>query len=296
MTEAGIIGLGAMGQGMARNIMAAGITLTGFDLSDTARARFASAGGRPVDGAAEAARGQDLLLIMVATADQARAALFTGGAAEALSPGGVVVLSSTISPADAREIAEELSQMGRMMLDAPVSGGQVGADAGTLTVMSAGPEEAYERAKPLLDAISAKLYWLGKEPGLGATYKVVHQLAAGIHLVAAAELMALGVKAGCDAATLFNIVTGAAGHSWMLGDRGPRMMQADPEVTSTVEIFLKDLGLVVDTGAATGTPLPLAGAALEMLQKAAALGHGRADDSAVVRAYEAATGIKVHEN
>ncbi|GGE58371.1 NAD(P)-dependent oxidoreductase [Actibacterium pelagium] len=295
MVKASIIGLGAMGQGMARNILSAGIALTGFDLYAPARASFAEAGGIPAESAAEAAAGQDLALVMVATADQAEAALFDNGAADALAPGAVVVLSSTVAPESARMIAARLVEMGHMMLDAPVSGGQVGADAGTLTVMASGPDAAFERAAPLLEAVSKTVYRLGAEPGLGATYKVVHQLAAGVHLVAAAELMALGVKAGCDAQTLYQIVSGAAGNSWMFGDRAPRMMQAEPEVTSTIDIFRKDVGLVLETGQAAGVDLPMTEAAFAVLEQAGAMGLGRNDDSAVVRVYEKQTGKPVHD-
>jgi 3-hydroxyisobutyrate dehydrogenase len=294
MTTAAIIGLGAMGQGMSRNILNAGIALQGFDLFEKARVAFETLGGTACATAAEACDGQDLVLVMVATADQAKAALFESGAAATLAPNAVVVLSSTIAPKDARDIAGQLNEMGHMMIDAPVSGGQVGAEAGTLTIMAAGPDAAFDRAMPLLDAVSKKVYRLGTAAGLGSTYKTVHQLAAGVHLVAAAELMALGTKAGCDAQTLFDIVHGAAGNSWMFADRAPRMMEADPAITSTVDIFRKDVGLVLDLGKDVGVDLPLSAAAFEMLEQAGEMGLGREDDSTVVRVYEAMTGKKVH--
>ena len=231
---------------------------------------------------------------MVATALQAEAALF-GGVTEALDPGAVVVLSSTVAPSEARAIAARLFDAGHVMLDAPVSGGQVGADSGALTIMASGPDAAFERAGTLLAAVSKKVHRLGDEPGLGATYKVVHQLAAGVHLVAAAELMAFGVKAGCDPERLLDIVSGSAGQSWMMDDRAPRMMQAEAVPTSTVDIFIKDLGLVVQTARDTGAPVPLAAAAYQMMVGAGGMGLGRADDSAVIRAYEALTGCKIHQ-
>ena len=291
-----IIGLGAMGQGMARNILRSGIALKGFDLSDAACAAFMANGGVACDTAAEAAQGCDLLLVMVATANQARAALFDGGVTDTLAPGAIVVLSSTISPIDARQISAQLETTGHLLLDAPVSGGQVGADAGTLTIMASGSQAAFDRAMPLLNAVSKTVNRLGDTPGMGSTYKVVHQLAAGVHLVAAAELMALGAKSGCDPQTLYDIVSGAAGNSWMFSDRAPRMMQADPAVTSTVDIFVKDLGLVIETAEANGISLPLVETAFHRLQETQALGLGREDDSAVVRLYEAQSGKKVHES
>lgn len=285
-----------MGMGMARNILGAGVALHGYDLSADARGAFQSLGGTAFDDAAEAVRGCDLLLIMVVNAEQAHAALFETGVTDALKPGTTVMLSSTVAPSDARALAAALQAAGHMMLDAPVSGGKVGAEAGTLTVMAAGPETAFARAAAVLKAISKQVHRLGDTPGMGATYKVVHQLAAGVHLVAAAELMALGAKAGCDPHRVFEIVSSSAGQSWMFDDRVPRMLEADPQVTSSVEIFIKDLGLVLQTGGENAVPLPLSAAAHQMLLAAAGLGHGQEDDSMVVRAYEALIGKTVHES
>lgn len=285
-----IIGLGAMGLGMARNILKAGVAMTGYDLSPEARQRFADAGGTACDTPEKAAQDATLLLVMVVNADQARAVLFETDVAKMLAPGAVVMLSSTVAPSDARDIAARLSKLGLILLDAPVSGGQVGAEAGTLTVMASGPEAAFDRASDVLDAISGIVHRLGDAPGQAATYKVVHQLAAGVHLAVAAELMALGSKAGCDPQTLYDIVTNAAGQSWMMTDRVPRMLSEDPPVASSVDIFIKDLGLVLQTGKDAGVPLPLSAAAYQMFTAASAMGHGREDDSRVVRAYEALMG------
>ena len=280
---AGILGLGAMGQGMARNIMGAGIPLRGFDISADARGRFAGAGGQTGKDAGVLA-GCDILLVMVADASQVEAGLF-GGVLEALAPDALVILSSTIAPSDVRAFAKRVRETGRSLLDAPVSGGQAGADAGTLTIMASGADQDFERAAPLLTAVSKVVHNLGDAPGLGATYKVVHQLAAGVHLVAAAELLAFGQQAGCDPQRLFDIVSGAAGQSWMLNDRGPRMLSPGGDVTSSVDIFIKDLGLVVQTAAEAGADVPLAAAAYDKMKMAKSMGLGRDDDSAVIRAY-----------
>ena len=293
MDKTAIIGLGAMGLGMAGNILQAGIALTGYDIAPAARERFAALGGDPSETAAGAASGAGLLLVMVVNADQARTVLFDSGAAHALAPSATVVLSSTIAPSDARDIAARLNALCHHMLDAPVSGGQVGARAGTLTVMASGPDEAFARAGSLLAAVANTVHRLGGEAGIGSTYKVVHQLAAGVHLVAAAEYMALGARAGCDPRKLHEIVSSSAGQSWMADDRVPRMMEDEPSVTSTVDIFVKDLGLVMQAGRDVSAPLPLAAAAHQMLLAASGLGHGKQDDSAVVKAYEALTGKPV---
>ena len=290
-----LIGLGAMGLGMARNILAAGIPLRGFDLSATALDAFTALGGVALDSAASAAADCEVVMLMVVDAVQIRTALFDSGVADAMRPGGVVVMTSTISPGDARDIAGRSDEIGLMAIDAPVSGGQVGAEAGTLTIMASGADAAFDRAEPVLSAIAGKVYRLGTENGTGATYKVVHQLAAGVNLAAAAELMALGAKAGCDPATLFEIVNRSAGNSWMLENRGPRMMEQCPAVTSAVDLFVKDIGLALDLGGSSKIPLPLAAAAHQMFVGASAMGHGTDDDSLVIRAYEALSGAPVHK-
>ena len=291
-----VIGLGAMGLGMARNILKSGEAVHGFDIAEAARQRLDAAGGTSFSSAREAAEGCSLAVLMVVNGAQARTVLFEDGVAGALEAGSVVMLSATVAPTEVREIATGLSAFGHRLLDAPVSGGQVGAEAGTLTVMASGPPDAFDRAAKVFDAVAAKVYRLGDEPGMGATYKVVHQLAAGVHLAAAAELLALGTKAGCDPETLLEIVGKSAGASWMMGDRGPRMLQDDPAVRSAVDIFIKDLGLVLQTGRDSQVPLPLSAAAHQMFLAAASLGHGRNDDSMVVRAYEALTGKRVSIN
>ena len=290
-----LIGLGAMGLGMARNILAAGIPLRGFDLSATALDAFTALGGVALDSAASAAADCEVVMLMVVDAVQIRTALFDSGVADAMRPGGVVVMTSTISPVDARDIAGRSNEIGLMAIDAPVSGSQVGAEAGTLTIMASGADAAFDRAEPVLSAIAGKVYRLGTENGTGATYKVVHQLAAGVNLAAAAELMALGAKAGCDPATLFEIVNRSAGNSWMLENRGPRMMEQCPAVTSAVDLFVKDIGLALDLGGGSKIPLPLAAAAHQMFVGASAMGHGTDDDSLVIRAYEALSGAPVHK-
>lgn len=290
----GIVGLGSMGLGMAKNALDAGLSVKGFDIFETACRAFSDAGGEAVDSVAEAARDVDILLLMVVNARQAKDVLFgQGGAAAAARKSTVVTVCSTIAPKDARDIGERLSALGLLPLDAPVSGGKVGADAGTLTIMASGPKAAFDRARPLLEAISGTLYEVGEAPGLGATYKVVHQLAAGVHLAAAAELMAFGAKAGCDPEVLFEIVSKSTGRSWMFMDRVPHILEGDFTPRSMVDIFVKDLGLVMETGAETRTPLPIASAAHQLFLAASAMGHGRIDDSAVVKVYESATGVPV---
>ncbi len=291
---AGVIGLGSMGFGMAKNILAAGIKVVAHDLSEPARERFKEAGGCVHDSAEEVARAADILLLMVVNADQVHDVLFgTDNIARVLSPGNVVMLCCTIAPDDAETIGASLTAMNLLPLDAPVSGGKVGADAGTLTIMASGSPKAFQTAEPILDAIADTVHRLGERPGLGSTYKVVHQLAAGVHLAAAAEVMAFGAKAGCNVHTLFEIISSSSGQSWMLNDRVPRMLDDDYQPRSTVDIFVKDLGLVIDTARSIRMPLPLGASAHQQFLAASSAGLGEIDDAGVVKVYEMVTGVPI---
>ncbi|BDU38349.1 L-threonate dehydrogenase [Vibrio nigripulchritudo] len=285
--QVSLIGLGSMGQGMARNIIGSGIALRGYDVSPDALSRFQSIGGSPCSSVSDAAEYCDLLVLMVVNAAQAEEVLFAQGAAKNMAKNGVVMLCSTVSPSDTRKIAAQLTSYNLVLLDAPVSGGKVGADSGTLTVMASGCEHAFKQADGVLNAISKKVHQLGIDPGMASTYKVVHQLAAGVHLVTAAELIALGAKAGCDVKILFDIVSTSAGNSWMFSDRVPHMLDEDFTPRSMVDIFVKDLDLVLQTGKDLQAALPLSSAAHQMLVAASGMGHGKLDDSAVVKVYEA---------
>ena len=286
-----VVGLGSMGSGMADNIRAAGIDVVAHDISEPARERFRAAGGAVAPSAAEAARAADVLVLMVVDAAQAAAVLFgADGVVSTLPRASVVMLCCTIAPGDVVAICDRLAVTGHMWLDAPVSGGRTGAESGNLTIMASGSPDAFARAEPVLDAVATKVYRLGDRPGLGATYKVVHQLAAGVHLAAAAEVMAFGAKAGCDPHTLFEIVSRSSGQSWMLTDRVPHMLDDDFRPRSTVDIFVKDLGLVIDTARDVRMPLPLGASAHQQFLAASAAGFGAIDDAGVVKVYELMAG------
>jgi 3-hydroxyisobutyrate dehydrogenase len=287
----GFVGLGAMGMPMALNLVRAGHAVRAFDVSERARAGFAESGGEAGTSVAGAAEGAEVLAIMVATAAQAEAVL--DEALPALPAGAAVLLHSTVAPAFAAALGERLAAAGHPFLDAPVSGGTVGAEAGKLNVMASGPEAAFEAAAPVLAAVAARTYRLGERPGVGSTVKLVNQLLAGVHIVAACEAMALGVRAGAEARTLFEVISNSAGNSWMFGNRVPHILERDFAPLSAVEIFVKDLGIVLDTGRELRFPLPVAATAHQQFLAAAAAGLGREDDSAVVKVYERLAGIEV---
>ena len=225
---------------------------------------------------------------MVVNAAQANAVLFDGGALETLAPDALVILMATCAPDAAVALADKVAASGRRFVDAPVSGGVAGATSGTLTIMAAAPADVLAAARPILDVLGGeRVFHVGERPGQGAMVKTVNQLLAGVHIAATAEAFSLAAKAGIDPHVLLEILSGSAASSWMLKDRGPRMLEDDPRVASAVDIFVKDLGIVLDAGRGTRAALPLAAAAHQMFLAASGLGHGGEDDSQVLKAYRA---------
>lgn len=287
------IGLGAMGSAMAATLLKKQYRVTGYDVHPEAVARIAHAGGKGAASAEEAARGADMVILMVVNADQAEDVLFEKLALEASAPDATIVLCSTCSPDRVETIAKRVTKTGRHFVDAPVSGGVAGASNGTLTIMAAAPTPVFEKAKPVLSAMGSSLFHLGEKPGQGAAMKVVNQLLCGIHIAAAAEGIAFAERAGIDTKIALEVLSGSAAQSWMLKARGPRMVDYDSIVTSAVDIFVKDLGLVLDSGRAAKMALPLSAAAHQLFLAASGMGHGHEDDSQVIETYRAL--MKKHE-
>ncbi len=287
MNRVAFVGLGAMGLPMAEQLVKQQMHVTGFDMRAEAVAKLVAVGGHGAASAAGAARDAEALVVMVVNADQAEAVLFADGALAALAPNATVVVMATCAPARIAAIAGKVADSGRHFVDAPVSGGVAGATAGTLTIMAAAPKAVFDRAKPLLSAMGSNLYHLGEMAGQGAAMKTVNQLLAGIHIAAAAEGLALAEREGIDPALALEILSGSAASSWMLKHRGPRMVADDGKVTSAVDIFVKDLGLVLDAGRAAKMGLPLAAAAHQLFIAASGMGLGGRDDSQVIETYRA---------
>jgi 3-hydroxyisobutyrate dehydrogenase len=290
----GFIGLGAMGMGMAQSLLRAGFTVNAYDINPASVQTFSEAGGNGVTSVAEAADGADVFIIVVVNAEQTEDVLFgSGGAAEKLSPGSVVMACSTVKPDFARETDRRLREMGIDMLDTPISGGPARAATGELSIMASGDPAVFAKVDSVLDAMAANLFRLGDEVGYGSTTKMVNQLLAGVHIAVAAEAMALGVKAGMDPEKLYETISSSAGSSWMFQNRVPHMLAGDFTPLSAVEIFVKDLGIVLEAGKELRFPLPLSAAAHQMYLMAASAGLGREDDSAVVKIFEQMAGIEV---
>jgi 3-hydroxyisobutyrate dehydrogenase len=285
VTKVAFVGLGAMGLPMARSLVRAGFETSGFDLRRDAVAAFANEGGRPASSVTEAADGADALLLMVVNISQAEQVLFETGALKSLRMGAIVILSATCPPASVAQLANRVHAAGYRFLDAPVSGGTVGAQSAKLSIMAAGPQETFEVAKPLLQAMGDKIFHVGLQPGQGSAMKTINQLLCGVHIAACAEAFTLAEKMGIDPELALRILGESAASSWMLRDRGPRMLEQDPEVTSAINIFVKDLGIVVAAGSTHHASVPLAELALDKFRSAADLGLGQKDDSQVVQVY-----------
>jgi len=291
--KVGVIGLGTMGMGAALNLHRKGHEVFGCELREAARAAFIAAGAAAVASPAELPADLDAVVVFVINAAQTEQVLFgEQGCLVRLHQGAVILCCATIAPEAAKALGARIEAAGFLMLDAPVSGGKAGAEAGTLTVMGAGSDAAFAKARLVLDAISTKVWQLGTEPGVGSTVKMVNQLLAGVHIATAAEALALGIRAGADPKTLFEVISSSAGSSWMWQNRVPHVLAGDDTPWSAVNIFVKDLGIVLDQARALTFPLPLA-AAHQLFLAAAAHGEGAKDDVFVIRVWQALTGIEL---
>ncbi|EYS97584.1 3-hydroxyisobutyrate dehydrogenase [Cupriavidus sp. SK-4] len=282
----GVIGLGAMGFGVAQSLLRAGFNVHACDLRPEVLQRFADAGGVPCASPAELGSRCDVVLTLVVNAQQTEAVLFgANGAAAAMQPGKLVIASATVPPGFAEALGRRLAEQGLLMLDAPVSGGAARAASGEMTMMTSGPAEAYSLAEDVLAAIAGKVYRLGAAHGAGSKVKIINQLLAGVHIAAAAEAMALGLREGVDPDALYDVITHSAGNSWMFENRVPHILKGDYTPLSAVDIFVKDLGMVLDTARNSKFPLPLSAAAHQMFMMASTAGHGGEDDSAVIKIF-----------
>ena len=291
VNNVGVVGLGSMGMGAAQSCIRAGLNTWGVDINPQALDNLRRSGARDAQASAAGfARELDAVLILLVNAVQVNAVLFgEDGLAAQLKPGTAVMVSSTLSAQDAQAIEQRLAQHQLLMLDAPVSGGAAKAALGEMTVMAAGSDEVFSRLQPVLDAVAAKVYRVGEQIGLGATVKIIHQLLAGVHIAAGAEAMALAARAGIPLETMYEVVTNAAGNSWMFENRMRHVVDGDYTPKSAVDIFVKDLNLVADTAKSLHFPLPLASTALNMFTEASNAGYGREDDSAVIKIFSGIT-------
>lgn len=290
VTTVGVIGLGTMGMGAAQSLLRAGFKVRGCDVRPEIVAKLVAQGGTACASPRELGAQCDVVITLVVNAEQTDTVLFgegdgKNGAVAGMKPGSVVIASATCAPEYVQGLAKRLAEKNLLLLDAPVSGGGAKAAAGQMTMMTAGPPEVYAKVEAVLAGMAGKVYRLGAQHGLGAKVKIVNQLLAGVHIAAAAEAMALGMREGVDPDALFDVITHSAGNSWMFENRVPHILSGDYTPLSAVDIFVKDLGLVLDTARKSKFPLPLSAAAHQMYMMASTAGHGREDDAAVIKIF-----------
>ena len=281
-----VLGLGAMGLPMAMNL-AERFPVRGFDVVAERRALAERAGVVPTGTAAEAVAGADVVLIAVRDRAQLEQLLFgETGIAPHMARGAVVLLTSTVGDAGVRAVAPRLAEAGLRFVDAPVSGGPARAGAGDLLVVVGADDDAWAAAEDVLEVMASTLVRVGDAPGDGQAMKTVNQLLCGVHIAAAGEALALARALGLDAGTALEALMAGAASSFMLGDRGPRMLQAydgdGAEVRSSLNIFVKDMGIVTAAAKGAGLSTPVAAAAEQLYLQGAARGLGARDDSSVI--------------
>jgi 3-hydroxyisobutyrate dehydrogenase len=289
-----VIGLGSMGLGMAGALLRAGARVSGYDPQPDALARFAALGGHVASSPADAAQQAQVVISVVLNAAQTEQILFgADGCLTAMAADGVFVSCATMAPASARALAARVEAAGRGYLDAPISGGSQRAAEGSLSMLVSGSATALAQAAPALQAMASTLHRLGDAAGQAAAFKMVNQLLAGVHIAAASEAMAFAAREGLELDQVYRVITQSAGNSWMFENRMQHVLDGDYAPRSAVDIFVKDLGIVLDMARANAFPVPLAGAALQLFLMTAAAGMGRDDDASVTRLYAQIAGLEL---
>ena len=275
------IGVGAIGLPMAQQIQRAGYSVTGVDVSDVGISNAKASGTKAVKDFADAPPA-DVVVVMVATPEQLAGLI--ARVTHAVK-GQLWLIMSTVGPKSVREQGEILQRAGARVVDAPVTGGVARAKTGELVIFAAGEANDVASATPVLQAMGT-VRVTGQRLGDGQSIKVVNQHLCSVHIVAAAEALNLARSLGLDPRTVLQLIEMGAAGSWMLSDRGPRMVAStDVEVTSSINIFVKDSGLVASAGESCGAELPLLTIAHERFCRAAEAGLGLRDDSRVIETW-----------
>jgi putative dehydrogenase len=294
LPRVGIVGVGAMGMGIAKALLSKGFTVVARDIVPEREAEAVAAGARRGATPAEVASQVDVLITVVVDALQSRDVLLgSDGAIARAAPSVVIMMCSTIAPGDAADIAARLADRGVAMLDAPISGGPARAHAGTLSMMAAGSEAAFDRCRPVVDAIAAKCFRISARPGDGSRMKVVNNMLAAANLAAGCEAMALAAKLGLDLRQAAQVVDASSGGSWIFADRMPRALAGDYAPRAAARVLLKDVGLFVAAARSLGVEAPMAEQAQEIFRDTVARGFAEEDDAAVLKRYAAAWGLRL---
>ena len=293
MKKIGFIGLGVMGKPMAMNLLNAGYPLTVWNRTRSKMDDLLAKGASGAESPKEVAERSDVVITIVTDSpDVEEVVLGPQGAIHGAHPGLVLIDMSTISPTVAQKVAKELSGKGVKMLDAPVSGGDVGAQKGTLSIMVGGPKETFDECLPILEVLGKRITYMGSN-GMGQTTKLCNQVICALNIQAVCEGLMLGAKAGLDLKRLLDVVTAGAAGSWMLSNLGPKMVEGDMRPGFKIRHQQKDLRLVLQFAAELGLPLPGTALVQQMLRAAEAEGMGEKGTQAAIVAMEKLAGRKL---
>lgn len=288
MSNIAFIGLGNMGGPMAINLVKKGHTVTGFDLSKSALEALVSAGGRISDSAIAAAKDADVIISMLPSGKHV-AELYSNEFISQLKPDTLIIDSSTIDAVTARSVAELAASKGCKMIDAPVSGGTAGAQAGTLTFIVGGKTKDYEKARPILKCMGQNIFHAG-DSGAGQVAKICNNMLLAIHMIGTSEAINLGVRHGLEPKILSEIMQKSSGRNWSLEvyNPYPGVMENAPSSREysggfAVDLMTKDLGLAAEAGLETRTSTPLGNAALNLYRIWSEAGNGTSDFSSIIQ-------------
>lgn len=286
-----VFGLGSMGYGIAKSVLEAGHETFGFDVAAAHVDKFVSEGGSAAPLTTIAAE-LECVVVVVLNATQTQDVLFgEKGIVPLLSDGCVVIGCATVAPDVARQLAARCVEHNVMYLDAPISGGSVKAAQGNLSIMASGSTNTFNAARPVLNAMAETVFELGDEAGAGSAMKSVNQLLAGVHIATMAEALTFGITQGVSPAKFLEVISQCAGSSWMLENRAPHIIEGDYTPHSAVDIWLKDLGIVLDIATSANFEAPVTKAALRQFVNANEQGHGLEDDAAVAKVYARQAGV-----
>ena len=293
MKKIGFIGIGLMGAGMSKNLLKAGYEVTVWNRTESKTKPVVEAGAKLAKSPKEVAENSDIVIsIVTGSKDVEQVLLGESGAIHGAKKGDIFIDMSTISPITTKEVAEELAKKGIEMLDGPVSGGVIGANKGTLSIMVGGKPEVYEECKPILEAMGKTITYIGGN-GDGQVCKAVNQILVGTAMLGVAEALVFAAKAGVDVAKVHQAVSGGAAGGWQLTNNGGRVLKGDMSPGFKIKDYLKDLGIIMETADSNKMPLPATSLVLQMYR------HCQAEDmldngtQAVVRAVEKLAGKSV---
>jgi len=288
-----VFGLGSMGYGIAKSILNVGHETYGFDVAPDQMEKFIGEGGS-TGSIEEIAPQLGCVVVVVLNAAQTNDVLFgDNGIVPHLADDCVVIACATVAPDFARQLATRCAEHNVMYLDAPISGGSLKAARGELSVMASGSNDSFNAARPILNAMASTVFELGNVAGAGSAMKSVNQLLAGVHIATMAEAITFGITQGVTPEKFLEVISQCAGSSWMLENRAPHIINGDSTPPSAVNIWLKDLGIVLDVASSVNFDAPVTKAALQQYVNAAEQGHGLEDDAAVAKVYARQVGVEL---